>query len=61
VTNKLLAVMALAGVLIGAGSATALSWGGSGLNKPPVDCNLEANKSLPACATPPTLPPASAG
>ena len=54
-SKKVLVLLASVGVLIGAGSATALTWGSAGLLKNPPDCTLAINKSLPACAVPPTV------
>jgi len=55
VSKKLFVFLASVGVLVGAGSATAFSWGSAGLLTSPPDCSLAINKSLPACAVPPTV------
>lgn len=53
-TKKLLVALAAVGLVAGAGPATALVFGTSTLIKSTVNCNLAINKSLPACAVPPT-------
>ncbi|HET9628888.1 MAG TPA: hypothetical protein VFP14_05325 [Novosphingobium sp.] len=49
-TKKLLVALGAVAVVIGAGSATAVTWGSSSLLKNPPDCSLAINATSPFCA-----------
>lgn len=51
-TKKLFIALGAVGVLMTAGTATALTFGSTTLYNVSVDCSLAANKSLPACNVP---------
>lgn len=55
-SKKLIVALGAVGMMMAAGSATALTFGTSNLNKTtsPVDCSLSINKTNPACAVPTT-------
>ena len=53
-TKKLFLSLVAVGMMVAAGAATALTSGTTNLLKYPIDCSLNVNKSLPACALPPS-------
>jgi len=52
-SKKIFVAIATVGIMMGAGSATAITWGTTNLIKNQPDCNLAINKNLPVCAVPP--------
>lgn len=52
-TKKLFVALGAVGMMMAAGSATALTFGTTNLYTVSVDCSLAANATLPACNVPP--------
>jgi len=52
VTKKLFVALGAVGMMMAAGTATALTFGSTNLYNVTVNCSLAANKSLPACNVP---------